>query len=126
MLIRIFLALMALMFAAFGLWSLVSPLEMASGLGMQVSGPNGAYELRGIYGGVSLAAAGLCGAGAARTALRQPALWFLVVYMGGYSFARAAALLLGPPPAPAFATFVAFEVISFVLAAAALRATHKA
>lgn len=56
MLTRIFLALMALMFAAFGLYSLLNPVQMASGLGVEVGGPNGAYELRGIYGGVSLAA----------------------------------------------------------------------
>lgn len=126
MLIRIFLALMALMFAAFGLYSLLNPIQMASGLGVDVGGPNGAYELRGIYGGVSLAAGLLCGAGAARPALRQPALWFLVVYMGGYVFARAAALILGPPPTPDFAAFIAFEAVSLLLAAAALRATYRA
>lgn len=125
MLIRIFLALMALMFAAFGLFSLLSPLQMASGLGVEIGGPNGEYEMRGVYGGVSLAAGLLCAAGAFRPALRQPALWFLVVYMGGYIFARAAALLLGPPPTPDFVTFVAFEAISFVLAAAALRVTYQ-
>lgn len=126
MLIRIFLALMALMFAAFGLYSLLNPLGMASGLGVDVGGPNGAYELRGIYGGVSLAAGLLCGAGALRPGLRQPALWFLAVYMGGYVFARGAALLLGPPPTPDFAAFIAFEAISFALAAASLRATYRA
>lgn len=125
MLIRIFLALMALMFAAFGLYSLLNPLGMAAGLGVDVGGPNGAYELRGIYGGVSLAAGLLCAAGALRTGLRQPALWFLVVYMGGYVFARGAALLLGPPPTPGFAAFIAFEAISLVLAAASLRATYR-
>ncbi len=125
MLIRIFLALMALMFVAFGLYSFLNPLGMAAGLGVEVGGPNGAYELRGIYGGVSLAAGLLCGAGALRAALRQPALWFLVVYMAGYVFARAAALLLGPPPTPSFAVFIAFEAISLLLAAAALRATYK-
>lgn len=125
MMIRIFLALMALMFAAFGLYSLLDPLGMAAGLGVEVGGPNGAYELRGIYGGVSLAAGLLCAAGAARADLRQPALWFLVVYMGGYVFARAAALTLGPPPTPGFATFIVFEVVSFLLSAIALRAAYR-
>lgn len=126
MLIRIFLALMALMFVAFGLYSLLNPVQMASGLGVEVGGPNGAYELRGIYGGVSLAAGLLCGAGAARPSLRIPALWFLVVYMGGYVFARAAALALGPPPTRDFAAFIAFEAVSLLLAAAALRAAYRA
>jgi len=126
MLIRIFLALMALMFAAFGLYALLSPLQMAAGLGVEVSGPNGAYELRGIYGGVSLAAGLLCAAGALRAGLRIPALWFLVVYMGGYVFARAAALTLGPPPTPDFAAFIAFEAASLGLSALALRAAYRA
>ncbi len=125
MMIRIYLALMALMFAAFGLYALLNPLGMASGLGVEVGGPNGAYELRGIYGGVSLAAGLLCAAGAARPALSQPALWFLVVYMGGYVFARAAALALGPPPTPDFAAFIAFEAVSFLISAAALRASYR-
>lgn len=126
MLIRIFLALMALMFAAFGLWSLLQPLEMAAGLGVTVGGPNGAYELRGIYGGVSLGAALLCTAGTLRTGLRLPALWFLVTYFGGYIFARAAALLLGPPPTANFAAFIAFEALGLVLAVLALRSASRA
>jgi hypothetical protein len=126
MMIRIFLALQALSFAAFGLYSLANPIGMAAGLGVDVSGPNGAYELRGIYGGVSLAASLMCGAGALRPGLRLPALWFLIVYMGGYVFARAAALLLGPPPTPGFAVFIAFETVSLLLAIAALRAAYRA
>jgi hypothetical protein len=125
MLIRIYLALMALMFAAFGLWSLLQPLTMAASLGVEVGGPNGAYELRGIYGGVSLAAALLCTAGAARPGVRQPALWFLITYLGGYVFARAAALLLGPPPTASFVPFIAFETAGLVLAVIALRASYR-
>ncbi|MEQ9506994.1 MAG: DUF4345 family protein [Hyphomonas sp.] len=125
MLIRIFLALIALMFAAFGLWSLLQPLTMAASLGVEVGGPNGAYEMRGIYGGVSLAAALLCAAGAATPGLREPALWFLVTYFGGYIFARAAALLLGPPPTASFAGFIAFETIGLLLAVVALRAARR-
>ena len=123
--IRIFLALVALSFAAFGLWSLASPIEMAASLGVEVGGPNGAYELRGIYGGVSLAAALLCGAGAVRAGFRRPALWFVTVYMGGYAFARAAALLLGPPPTPDFAVFVLFEFTCLALAVMALRTSPR-
>lgn len=123
MLVRTFLALMALLFGAFGLVSLADPVGMAAGLGVDVGGPNGAYELRGIYGGVSLGAALLCTGGALRASLRLPALWFIVAYMGGYVFARAAAVLLGPPPTEAYIGFIAFEVAALVGALAALRAT---
>ena len=122
---RIFLAFTALMLAPFGLWSLLDPLGMTASLGVDISGPNGAYEMRGIYGGVSLAAALLCASGAAQAAIRRPALWFLVTYMGGYVFARAAALLLGPPPTPSFVVFVAFETLTLILALAALRANSR-
>ncbi|MFN4025555.1 MAG: DUF4345 family protein [Hyphomonas sp.] len=125
MLVRLFLALMALLFAAFGIISMADPVGMAAGLGVDVGGPNGAYELRGIYGGVSLGAALLCGAGAVRAALRLPALWFIIAYMGGYIFARAAALALGPAPTEAYIGFIAFEAAALAGALAALRATGR-
>jgi len=118
---KIVLTLVSLLFAAFAAITFLDPIGMASSLGVDVSGPNGAYELRGIYGGVSLGAALLCAAGAVRPAYSRPALWFLVTYMGGYVFARGAALLMGPAPEPAFFVFVAFEVI---VLAAALGALH--
>lgn len=120
MLIRTYLVLMAALFAAFGLWALFEPVAMAARLGVEVGGPNGAYELRGVYGGISLAAALMCLTGALRDPLRGPALWFITVYMGGYVFARAAALLLGPPPV-GYAAFIAFEVISLLAALVSLR-----
>ena len=101
MMIRIFLAAMAVCFAAFGLWSLLNPIMMASGLGVEVGGPNGAYEL---------------------PSMARPALWFLAAYLGGYVFARGAALLLGPPPTPDFYAFIAFEIICLALTFVALRA----
>ncbi len=124
MLIRSYLALMAAMFAAFGLWSLLQPTAMAASLGVEVGGPNGAYELRGVYGGISLGAALFCAAGAVRDSLLRPALWFITVYMGGYLFARAAALFLGPPPVD-YAAFIGFEAASFLLAVLCLRALAR-
>jgi len=121
MMTRIFLAAMAAGFAAFGLWSLLNPLVMASGLGVEVGGPNGAYELRGIYGGVSLGAAALLAAGAVQAVMTRPALWFLAAYLGGYVFARGAALALGPPPTADFYVFIGFEVVGLILTLFALR-----
>ena len=53
LLIKIFLAAMALMFTAFGGWSLLDPLGMTSQLNVEINGPNGSFEIRGIFGGVS-------------------------------------------------------------------------
>lgn len=122
MMIRLFLAAMAVSFAGFGLWSLLDPLGMTSSLGVNVSGPNGAYEMRGVYGGVSLGAAALIAAGALRQSMLRPALWFLITYLGGYVFARAAALALGTAPTPDFYLFIAFESLGLILALVSLRA----
>jgi len=121
MLIRIYLAATAITFLAFGLWSIAVPLDMASQLGVEVAGPNGAFEMRGIYGGVSLGAAALCAAGVLRVAMQLPALWFLATYMGGYCGARVIAWVLGGPPTPSFMTFIAFEALVLAGAIAGLR-----
>ncbi|OZB17021.1 MAG: hypothetical protein B7X53_07430 [Hyphomonas sp. 34-62-18] len=122
---KLFLGLVAALFALFGAVSLANPIGMAESLGVAVGGPNGAYELRGIYGGVSLAAALLFAAGAIRPSLTLPALWFLIVYMGGYVFARVFALLLGPAPTSVYIGFVAFEVFVLAGALVCLRAAPR-
>lgn len=125
MYVKLFLGLVAALFVLFGAISMANPLGMAASLGVVVEGPNGAYELRGIYGGVSLAAALLCAGGVLRAAFRLPAIWFLIVYMGGYVFARAFALLLGPAPTSVYVGFVAFEVAVLAGAILALRFTRQ-
>ena len=125
MYVKLFLGLVAALFARVGGVALANPIGMAAGLGVEVSGPNGAYELRGIYGGVSLAAAALCLCGVFRPSLKAPALWFLIIYMGGYVFARAAALLLGPAPTSDYIGFIAFEVIVLAGALLSLRTIRQ-
>lgn len=117
---RIFLALIALTYTAFGIWSLMSPVQMAAQLGVDVSGPNGAFELRGVYGGISLGAAALCAAGAVLDRMARPALWFLTAYMGGYCFARPIAWLIGSAPTPEFYTYIAFEAAVLIVAVSLL------
>ncbi len=125
MLTKLFLALMGLMFLAFGAFALINPQALATSLDVSVGGPNGDYELRGIYGGVSLALGMLCAFSVWRADLIRPALFVLLVYFGGYVFARAAALAFGPMPTSVYGPFVAFEVISLVLTVAALIARNK-
>ncbi len=120
--IRLFLAAIALMFTAFGLWSLFQPEAMTSSLGVAVSGPNGTFEMRGVYGGVSLGGAFLCLGGALRADMARSALWFVAAYMGGSCLARAASVALGDLPTQSTWAFVGFEAASFVLAILALRA----
>ena len=121
MLIRIFLSVTALIFSLFGTYALLYPDVLSSSLGVDIGGPNGSFEIRGVFGGVSLGAAILCAAGAFKTTMTRPALWFLVAYMGGYCFARLASVGLGDLPTPGTWRFVAFEAIMLIIALLALR-----
>ncbi|WP_084397296.1 DUF4345 family protein [Henriciella aquimarina] len=126
MLIRLFLTLIALLFLVFGLWSISDPLGMTSQLDVEAGGPNAAFEMRGIFGGVSLAAAALTAAGAIRPErFERPALYFLAVYMGGYTLARFASLIMGDSPTLNGWAFASFEVVSFALTCLALRARSR-
>jgi hypothetical protein len=119
--IRFFLGAMALMFTAFGLFSLFRPEIMTSSLGVDIGGPNGTFEIRGVFGGVSLGAALLCAAGTVEKTMIRPALWFVIAYMGGYCLARLASVGIGDLPTPSTWRFVAFEAVSLIIAVIALR-----
>ena len=118
---RIFLLLQALIFTAFGIHSFLNPQSSMELLGAPSMSPMGLYEMRGIYGGVSIGAALLFWAGFFKKDMERPALYFLLAYMGGYVLARVAALPLDGMPTGKMPFFVAFETISFVIAAALLR-----
>lgn len=122
MIIRIFLAAIAVMFFAFGFWSLTDPIGMTERLDVTVSGPNAAFEMRGIFGGVSLGAGLMSAAGAVfPVRFERPALYVLLVYMGGYTIARLFSLLIGDDATLNGWLFASFEVLTFILTAAALR-----
>ena len=83
------------MFIAFGFWSITAPVGMTARLGVEAGGIAGTFELRGIYGGVSLGIAILCGLGALRPRFEFPALCAVAAYMGGYVIGRGASFLYG-------------------------------
>ena len=121
MILRIFLAVTALMYAAFGLWSISDPVGMTAALGVDPGGPNGVFEARGIYGGTSLGAAALTAFGAFNpTRMARPALWFLVAYMGGYVIGRAASVIAGDNAEVTSWMFAGGEALVFVIASAFL------
>ena len=120
MLTRLFLISVSAMFFAFGAWSVADPAGMTSQLGVEVSGPAGIFEMRGVYGGISLGAALLCLGGGIRPGLQAPALWFLLTYMGGYVLGRAASLVAGDTALPTSWIFAGFEAVIAVIAATIL------
>lgn len=123
--IRIFLLLTAAMFFAFGGWSILDPVGMTSQLGVIVGGISGTFEMRGIYGGVSLGAAALCLAGGLKQSLSRPALWFIATYMGGYCIGRAASFFAGDTAEASSWMFAGFEAVMFVIAAILLSRPQK-
>jgi|SRR6056297_1636124 len=121
---RIFLALTALMFFAFGFWSITDPIGMTSQLGVEIDGVSGAFEMRGVFGGISLGAAILCLLGALKARFEFAALCFVATYMGGYVIGRAASLAYGDTALSSNWIFSGFELVMFVIAA--LLAARKA
>lgn len=113
---RIFLALTALMFLAFGFWSISDPAGMTARLGVTPGGVSGLFEMRGIFGGVSLGAATLCGLGAWRERFVFAALCFIAAYMGGYVIGRGASLIAGDTALSSNWYFAGFEAVMFLLA----------
>ena len=113
---RFFLALTALMFVAFGIWSITDPVGMTARLGVSAEGVSGTFEIRGIYGGVSLGAAILCVLGAFRSRFEFPALCFIAAYMGGYVIGRAASFAYGDTALASNWQFAGFELLMFLAA----------
>lgn len=116
MITRIFLAFTAFTFVAFGLWSITDPAGMTTRLGVTAGGVSGIFEMRGIYGGVSLGAAILCALGAFRSRFEFPGLCFIAAYMGGYVIGRAASFAYGDTALAANWQFAGFELVMFIAA----------
>jgi hypothetical protein len=117
MISRIFLAFTALMFIAFGFWSITDPVGMTSQLGVEIGGVSGVFEMRGVFGGISLGAALLCLLGAFKARFEFAALCFVATYMGGYVLGRAASFAYGDTALSSNWIFSGFEFVMFVIAA---------
>ena len=114
---RIFLSLTALMFLAFGAWSITDPIGMTARLGAEIGGVSGVFEMRGVYGGVSLGLAMLCLLGTLRERFLFPALCAVAAYMGGYVIGRGASLLAGDTALSSNWFFAGYELLMFAIAA---------
>ena len=117
---RAFLGLCGAVFLAFGVAMLLQPVEMLADFGVAVSGRHGLFEMRGVYGGVSLGIGALCLAALFRSGLRKGALLTLLAYCGGYIVARGVAFALDGEPEPIFYVFIGWEAFVALLSAALL------
>jgi len=117
MITRIFLALTALMYIAFGFWSITDPVGMVTRLGVEIGGPSGVFEMRGIFGGVSLGLATLCALGVFKHRFEFTALCGIAAYMGGYVIGRGASFVFGDGALPSNWYFAGYEAVMFLIAA---------
>lgn len=90
---------------------------MTARLGVSPEGVAGIFEMRGIYGGVSLGAALLCLLGGLRARFEFAALCFIAAYMGGYVLGRGASFFFGDTALASNWYFAGFELVMFVIAA---------
>ena len=121
---RAYLALVGISFVAFGGWFLLMSLEAAGQLGLEITGENAAFEIRGIYGGVSLGLALIALTGAALAAYTRHALFAAVAYFGGYTLARVFSFASGEFPVGAFLYYAIFEIVMAALAILGLALTN--
>jgi len=120
---KIFLLIQGLGFGLFGLYCFFNPEFMMAGLGAPSMSGDGLYELRGIYGGVSIGGAMVILSGFFKQTMQRPALFFILAYTGGYALARVAALPLDGMPGSQFYPFIGYEVVSALIAAYLLKKT---
>lgn len=118
MITRLFLGLTAFMFFAFGAWSITDPAGMTAQLGVEIGGTSGLFEMRGIFGGVSLGLGALSALGSLRPRFAFAALCAIAAYMGGYVIGRAASLIAGDTALSSNWFFAGYELLMFIIAAA--------
>jgi hypothetical protein len=118
---KFFLLLQGIGFCLFGAFMFLNPQIMADTMGAANMSSDGIYELRGIYGGVSMGGGVLILAGALKPALARTALFFLLAFTGGYAIARFAALPLDGMPSSNFYPVIAYETITAFISAYLLK-----
>lgn len=83
-----FLMIIGVLFAVVGLAVLVAPTLFAAQLEMVVSSATAVADFRAVYGGVSLAIAGVAFLALKRGELRPGAVWMVVLVMDGLLLGR--------------------------------------
>lgn len=118
---RIFLLVQAIAWLIFGMMMFLKPELSIEFLETKSMSAEGLNEIRSIYGGTSLGAAGLMFAGFFKATMQRPALFFLLAYTGGYAFARIAALPLDGFPGGLIPIFASLEILTALIAIFLLR-----
>jgi hypothetical protein len=109
-----YLFVTGLIFALVGLYCLFDPGAALAPLGLHIDTVSSFSQERGTAGGVTLAVGLLLIASAHFRKLTVPALWTVVVVLGGLEAGRLVSLLLDGMPGKPVWINVAFEVLGLV------------
>lgn len=121
MVARIFLGLMGLMWAGYGLWCFVYPDFLREAVGITaIAGSPGLVDLRATYGGLQTAVGALLIGGALRVSATRSVLATYGVLCAGLGSARLAAALLGAEWSSYTTIGVGFELGSVAVVLALL------
>ncbi len=121
MFVKIFLLIQGVGFILFGAYCFFNPQAMIDILGVSNISPEGVYEMRGIYGGVSFGMGVLVLCGALKANMRQTALFALMAYTGGYGLARILALPFDGVPSGILLAASIFEITTALFCVSFLR-----
>jgi hypothetical protein len=116
-----FLAATALVFIAFGLWGLVSPLAMVDNFGVTLGGPDGATMIRASYGGFLIGEGALFAWCASSKDRQFFGLVSVVILTTPIFVSRAIGVLIDGAASPSHMAYLAIELTGIVLALLFLR-----
>lgn len=97
---RAFVGLTCAVYAVVGIPFLVAPAEMTSLVGVSLTSITADNDVRAVYGGVATGLSIFLGLATRRAAWLAPALWVIVLTLGGLAFGRFVSLILVGMPEP--------------------------
>lgn len=122
---RIVLLISAPIYAGIGVAFLIAPSTMASFVDVMLHSVTADNDIRAVYGGVNIGLGVFFAISATRPAWYQPALFVVILTLGGLAGARFLSwAVAGMPSAIGFALH-ASEVLGLMLSAIALRSLSK-
>lgn len=123
--LRLFLAVSALVWLPYGVLCFVTPGLLADVAGVASTSATGTIELRAMYGGLQAALGVLAGAALLRPSLQRPALLTLAFVCGGLFTARLLGALLGADFSSYTMLGLLFELLSSAFATRLLARTPQ-
>lgn len=109
-----YLFITGLIFGAAGLYCLLDPNAALAVLGLHFQAVNSLSQERGTAGGVTLAIGLFLIAGTRYRGLLRPALWMVVVVLGGLECGRVVSLLIDGLPGTVVWVYIGLEVLGLV------------